>query len=94
MSSKPDPRIYRIACAELGVAPHEVVYLDAGNQIILHDFNNATRSVVLPGTTAKAVTAADLNASGVPEIAYINAAHPRPAIVQRGHQHADQLRVR
>ncbi len=25
---KPDPRIYRIACAELGVAPGDVVYLD------------------------------------------------------------------
>jgi len=53
---------------------NEVVYVDAGNQIVLHDFNNATRSVILPGTTVKAVTAADLNGSGVPEIAYINAA--------------------
>ena len=25
---KPDPRVYRIACAELGVEPDEVVYLD------------------------------------------------------------------
>lgn len=25
---KPDPRIYRLACEELGVAPHEAVFLD------------------------------------------------------------------
>ena len=55
-----------------GDGVNEVVYLDAGNQIILHDFNNSTRSVILPGTTASAVTAADLNGSGVPQIAYIN----------------------
>ena len=57
-----------------GDGVNEVAYIDATGQIVVHDFNNATRSVILPGTTAGALTAADLNGDGVPEIAYINSA--------------------